>query len=351
MSTPPSNTELDFLRTLSLLYVEDEEDVRSAMSHFLRRRFARIDVATNGREGLELFKANPLDVVITDIKMPVMDGLEMAAEIKAIGRNVPIIVVTAYNETEYFLRAIEIGIDNYVKKPVVPGELIKAVQKSTLVHLQQKQLEKANRQLMESLQSTIGALSRAIEMRDLYTDGHQKRVSQLAVAIAKEMGLAEERITGIRLGGLVHDIGKISVPTELLTMPRRLTPLELELVKRHPQTGADILGGIEFLWPLAQMVLQHHERVDGSGYPQGLRGEEILLEARIIAVADVVDAMASHRPYRPALGLDAAMAELRAERGRRYDAEAVDRCLAVLEREGLEKGAAGWDSPSPERLR
>lgn len=332
MNAVIQNPELDFLRTLSLLYVEDEAEVRDALSHFLRRRFGRIDVAANGSEGLELFKANPQDVVITDIKMPVMDGLEMAAAIKAIGKNVPIILVTAFNDTEYFLRAIEIGVDNYVKKPIVPDDLMKAVVKSTRVHMQQKQLEIAGQRLMDSLHHTIGALSRAIELRDLYTNGHQKRVSQLASAIAGEMGLTEERITGIRLGGLIHDVGKISIPIEILTMPRRLTPLEFELIKVHPRVGADILQGVEFLWPLAEMVLQHHERMDGSGYPQGLQGEEILLEARIIAVADIIDSMAAYRPYRPALGLEAAMDEIISGRGQRYDADVVDACLAVLKR-------------------
>ncbi len=330
-STPDS----ELLRRLTVLYVEDEEEVRNALAHYLRRRFAKVDIAANGQQGWELFKAGRQDVVITDIKMPVMDGLEMAALIKSIVNDVPVIVVTAYNETDYFLRAIEIGIDRYVKKPVIPEDLIGAVIKGTKIHIQQRQLDETNRQLLESMQNTIEALSRAIEKRDPYTDGHQKRVSKLATILAEEMRLPKNQITSIRLGALVHDIGKISVPAELLVMPRRLTPMEHEFVKIHPQAGADIFRDIRFPWPICQMVEQHHERLDGSGYPKGLKGDQILLEARIIAVADVVEAMASHRPYRPARGLEAAISEIKANRNVLYDSDVVDCCLRVLERENF----------------
>lgn len=332
----PSSPDLEFLRSLKLLYVEDEADVREAMAHFLKRRFAKLDVAANGQEGLALFEQGLHDVVVTDIKMPVMDGLSMAAAIKAIMRDVPIIVVTAYNETEFFLRAIELGIDRYVKKPANPNEIIEAIEKSTQVHRQRQQLERANEHLMNTLQATIGALARAIEIRDPYTDGHQKRVSLIAAAIAGEMGLPSGQITGIRLGAMVHDIGKISVPTDLLTVPRQLSPLEFEFLKIHPQAGSDILADLDFPWPIAEMVRQHHERLDGSGYPRGLVNGSILLEARIISVADVFDAMASHRPYRPSLGVAAAVAEFEQHRSLLYDADIVDCFLRLLRRGELD---------------
>jgi putative two-component system response regulator len=324
---------LDFLRTLNALYVEDEEDVRVALSHFLQRRFARVDVAANGLEGLESFRESCHDVVITDVKMPVMDGLQMAEEIKTIRGNVPVIVITAYNDVDYLVKAIEIGIDSYVRKPVNTDRLMEAIARSTQVRQQQRELEKANQQFQDTLHHTIDALSRAIEKRDPYTDGHQKRVSQFAELIAQEMGLDPQVIVGIRLGGMIHDIGKISIPSELLNMPRRLTNLEFELIKLHPQAGADILAEVDFPWPIRQMVLQHHERLDGSGYPNGLKGEDILLEARIIAVADVLEAMANHRPYRPGLGIEAATAEIIAHRGEQYDPDVVDACLRVAARQ------------------
>ncbi len=184
--------------------------------------------------------------------------------------------------------------------------------------------------LERSLEDTIEAISTIVEMRDPYTAGHEKRVSELAVAIAKELGLPDDKVHGIQLGALVHDLGKIQVPAEILSMPRKLSELEFSLIKTHAQAGYNILKDITFPWPIALMVLQHHERMDGSGYPQGLKGDEIVLEARILNVADVVEAMSSHRPYRPGLGIDAALSEIKNGRGKLYDAEVVDACLKIF---------------------
>jgi putative nucleotidyltransferase with HDIG domain len=161
-------------------------------------------------------------------------------------------------------------------------------------------------------------------------------VAELAVAIAGEMGLDESRIQGQSLGSLIHDIGKIYIPAEILNRPGRLSAAEFEMIKSHPQVGYDIIRGVEFPWPVAEMILQHHERLDGSGYPHGLRGDEICAEARILAVADVVEAMSSHRPYRPGLGLPEAVSEIRRGRGARYDAAAVDACLRLIEQKGFQ---------------
>lgn len=337
MTSPITPTDLSFLQTLAVLYVEDEEEVRQAMARFLSRRFAKVDVATNGQEGIELFGKDHYDVVITDIKMPVMDGLTMAGLIKDLSCEVPVIVVTAYNESDFLLRAIDIGIDHYVKKPVDPYDLIQAVQKSMQSHRHQQEMEKANLRLLSTLESVIGALARAIEIRDPYTDGHQKRVSRIADKIAHEMGLPEHQINGIRLGGMIHDIGKISVPVDLLMKPRKLTELEFEFLKMHPRAGADILTEVEFPWPISEMILQHHERIDGSGYPQGLAGEQITLEARIIAVADVLDAMISDRPYRVGCPIDKPIAEFQAHKGTRYDPQVVEACLRLIERGEMSK--------------
>ena len=174
------------------------------------------------------------------------------------------------------------------------------------------------------LEDTVQAIAATLEMRDPYTAGHQRRVADLAAAIGKEMGLPPERIFVLHLAGAVHDIGKISIPAEILSKPGRLSDIEYSLIKQHPQAGYDILKGVDFPWPLAKFVLQHHERLDGSGYPVGLAGEEILQEARIIAVADVVEAMSSHRPYRAGLGLEKALAEIEGGRGILYDSAIVD---------------------------
>jgi putative nucleotidyltransferase with HDIG domain len=190
-------------------------------------------------------------------------------------------------------------------------------------------------QLNQAMQGTVASLARAVERRDPYTAGHQQRVATLAVAIARTMGLSESLIEGLYLGGLIHDIGKIAVPSELLTKPSRLTPIEYQLIQQHTLIGEQIVAGIEFPWPLREMIVQHHERIDGSGYPQGLHGEAMLLESRILAVADVVEAMSSHRPYRAALGMDLALAEIAQGRGTRYDPQVADACTQVIHSSGM----------------
>jgi PAS domain S-box-containing protein len=185
-------------------------------------------------------------------------------------------------------------------------------------------------QLRRAVQTTIQVLVLSVEIKDPYTAGHQRRMTNLARTIATEMGLPPEKIEGLRMAGVIHDIGKITLPTEILSKPTKLSNIEWSLIKEHVQLGYDILKDVESSWPLAEIVLQHHERLDGSGYPRALKGEEILIEARILAVADVVEAMASHRPYRPALGLDAALEEIEKNRGILYDSHAVDTCLRVF---------------------
>lgn len=195
---------------------------------------------------------------------------------------------------------------------------------------------KATDRLVLLLQQSVEALSHTLSQRDPYTAGHQARVSALSVAIAERMGLPADRVEAIRTGALLHDVGKIAIPAEILSKPGRLSPEEFNLVKGHARIGTTIVAKIDFDSAVHAVVGQHHERLDGSGYPQGLRGDAIPLEARIVAVADIVEAMTSHRPYRPALGIAAAEAEIRALRGHKLDAAAVDTCLAVIA-DGLEK--------------
>ncbi|MDO8990943.1 MAG: response regulator [Sideroxyarcus sp.] len=334
MKTESTETQIDteFLKTLSVLYVEDDEEIRELLSRFLRRWVGTLHTAVNGEEGAQAFHEYHPDVVVTDIKMPVMDGLEMASAIKSTSREVPIIVITAYSERDYFIRAIEIGVDQYVTKPVNTDILLQAIHKSARHRFHKRDMEKAEKLVIDSLEQTIGVLSRAIEMRDPYTDGHQKRVALLATAIAEEMNMPPSIITGIRLGSLVHDVGKIRVPSEILSCPRKLSKTEMDIIRTHLEAGYEILEGATFPWPVARMVVEHHERMDGSGYPKGLKGEEICMEARIIGVADVVEAMTSYRPYRPALGIDAAVEEIRKGRGTLYDPQVVDCCIHVLEK-------------------
>jgi GAF domain-containing protein len=187
--------------------------------------------------------------------------------------------------------------------------------------------------LRHSLEDALRAIAYTVEMRDPYTAGHERRVGLLAVAIAQEMGLAEEKIHGIHLAASVHDLGKIQIPAEILSKPGRLSDIEFMLIKTHPQAGYDILKDVEFPWPIADIVRQHHERLDGTGYPQGLKDGEILLESRIMAVADVVEAMASHRPYRAALGIEVALREIERGKGSAYDPPVADACLKLFREE------------------
>ncbi len=184
--------------------------------------------------------------------------------------------------------------------------------------------------LHRSMEGVVRALSFAVEVRDPYTSAHQRRVGALAGAISRELGFTEEQVVQIQVAGLLHDVGKISVPSEIMTRPGKLTTAEMAIIRTHPEIGFNMLRGIEFDSPVALVALQHHERLDGSGYPQGLRDNEIIKESRIMAVADVVEAMASHRPYRPALGIEPALDEILCNRARLYDADCVDACFRVF---------------------
>jgi PAS domain S-box-containing protein/putative nucleotidyltransferase with HDIG domain len=206
----------------------------------------------------------------------------------------------------------------------------------TVQRIAEEKLRQTVKKLRKITGATIQAMAQTVEVRDPYTAGHQKRVANLARAIALHMGLSSEQVDGIRMAGLIHDIGKISVPAEILSKPGVLTDLEFAFMKTHPQVGHDILKEIEFPWDIAGPVLQHHERLDGSGYPQGLVGGDILLASRILAVADVVEAMASHRPYRPSIGLEKALDEISGKKGTLYDRQVVDACLTLFAEKNFE---------------
>lgn len=195
--------------------------------------------------------------------------------------------------------------------------------------------EAVDRRWRESLEATVAAIASIVELRDPYTAGHQQRTAALAAAIGREMKLSVSQIHGLYLAGVIHDVGKIGIPIEILNKPGQITKTESELIQAHVRSGYEIIKGIDFPWPIAQIVLQHHERMDGSGYPNGTKGDEILIEARILAVADAIEAMQSHRPYRVALGLDAALAEIEKGKGRLFDATAVDACVRLFRQKGF----------------
>jgi HD-GYP domain-containing protein (c-di-GMP phosphodiesterase class II) len=200
----------------------------------------------------------------------------------------------------------------------------------------QRYLSNIVEQLRNALGETVRAIASIVETRDPYTAGHQRHVSELALAIATEMNLSNDQIEGLRISAVLHDIGKISIPAEILSKPGKLADIEFSLIKTHPQAGYDILNGIEFPWPVARTVMEHHERINGSGYPQNLKGDHIIIEARILAVADVVDAMASYRPYRAAMGINAALEEIENNKGILYDKDVADVCLKLFREKGYQ---------------
>jgi len=202
--------------------------------------------------------------------------------------------------------------------------------------LAEEKLQRSYAKLQKNLDETVHAMSLTAEKRDPYTAGHQKRTTELALALAGEMGLSEHQIKGVQMAGLIHDMGKISIPAEILSKPGKLNEVEIQLVRRHPQAAFEILKKIDFPWPVDLIVLQHHEKMDCSGYPQGLAGEEILLEARILCVADVVESIDSHRPYRPGLGIDKALEEISKNRGILYDQDVVDACLRLFKEKNFQ---------------
>jgi PAS domain S-box-containing protein/putative nucleotidyltransferase with HDIG domain len=229
---------------------------------------------------------------------------------------------------------VEIGINarsaEFLGRPALVGMLQDISEKKR----HESEIHRSLERLRSTLMQTVEVAMRLGEMRDPYTAGHQRRVAELAVAIGAELGLDASRIEGLRVAGYLHDIGKMTVPTEILVKPTHLAPAELALVREHSRAGFEAIKGVDFPWPVAQVALQHHERMDGSGYPQGLAGEQILFEARIMAVADVVEAMSSHRPYRAARGIESALEEIEAGRATLFDPSVVDACLRLFREKG-----------------
>ena len=330
-------------RQTRVLVVDDDQFALRSIAKVLEGESYQVATAASGSEAIDLLKQDSFDLILADLKMPGIDGLEVLRQTREIAPQAVVLIFTGYASLESAIEALREGAYDYLVKPCSTDELRLKIEKGLesvrLAEERQRAEEKLRRsyeKLQRALEGTVHTLVAAIEMRDPYTAGHQRRVTQLACAIAHEMGLPEERVEGIRMAGLIHDIGKMNIPAEILSKPGLLSDLEYSLIKNHAQVGHDVLKEMDFPWPLAQIVLQHHERMDGSGYPQGLAGEDIILEARILAVTDVVEAMASQRPYRPSVGLDKALEEISQNRSVLYDPEVVDACLKLFAEERFE---------------
>ncbi len=276
------------------------------------------------------------DLILSDYSMPGFDGMAALKLAQEYAPEMPFIIVTGSVSEDVAAECMKAGAWDYIIKQHIrrlgPAVVSALDKKQTLITKSKAEDEReaAYRALDKALTDSIAAMSKIVEIRDPYTAGHQTRVADLSVAIARELKLPEERVKYIRIAALIHDIGKIYIPSDILSKPGKLRDMEWQLIKIHAQGSYDILKTIEFPWPIAQIAWQHHERLDGSGYPQGLDGDHILLEAKILAVADVVEAMSSYRPYRPALGIEKALDEISRNRGVLYDPNIVDACLKLF---------------------
>ncbi|MCX7092719.1 MAG: response regulator [Methylobacter sp.] len=323
-----------------ILAVDDTPAALKLLTELLQAEGYEVRSAINGELALHSAISNPPELILLDVRMPVMDGFEVCRRLKAQPetRDVPIIFVSALSETNDKVNGFELGAVDFVTKPYQREELLMRVQTHLEITRLRNRLEslvdERTNELRSSMLAFVTAIASTVEMRDPYTAGHQRRTAHLASAIAKELQLPDYLIEGLNLASVVHDIGKIKIPAEILCKPGRLDELEFGLIKRHPETGYEILKSIDFPWPIAKIVLQHHERLDHSGYPYGLTGDEILFEAKILSVADVVEAMSSHRPYRAGLGVEAALNEIMRHRGVLYDASVVDACLILFKEKG-----------------
>ena len=322
---------------LNALVVDDSPDDAVLLVRELRRGGYDVEpgFAANRQEVGDAV-ARSWDVVVIDHHLPGFSGLEAIELVRRADPDVPVIVVSGVVGEEAAVAAMRAGAQDFIVKDNL-ARFLPAVERE----LKEAAVRRRARRADDTLQSTIDLLERTVdgairtlaflaETRDPYTAGHQRRVTELAEAIAGLLRVNGDRRRLIVASGTLHDLGKTAIPAEILTKPGRLTEAEFELIRVHPRTGYDILAGIEFPWPVADVVLQHHERLDGSGYPGGLVAGQISIEARILAVADVVEAMSSHRPYRPALGLDVALDEVERHRGVLYDADVADACAGLF---------------------
>lgn len=297
-------------------------------------RGERIDFVN--KRGAEIFGYSPEEMT----GRPIQD-LIVAADLTRIENHIHRMLAGAVQSVrdEFGVRrkdGVEIMIGAHAALSELQGDrvILGIMQDITEVARSRDTINEYAERLERTVIGTLDMIGRVIELRDPYTAGHESRVGELAAAIGAEMGLDEARQRGLRIAGAVHDVGKISVPSEILTRPGKLSPTEYQLVMQHAQSGFDILKAVDFPWPVAEVARQHHERLDGSGYPNGLQGDAIILEARIVAVADVVESMAAHRPYRAGLGIDRALAEIEAHAGTKYDADAVAACLRLFRVQG-----------------
>ena len=326
---------------LSLLYVEDEKTIQLKMGQYLKKFFGFVEVANDGLEGLKAFKKQKFDIVITDLSMPKMDGLDMVAKIQEINQNQAILITTAHSESSYLMGAIKAHIDGYIIKPfdydTLNFELFKISEKiykyreneDYKKHLQEKLIEQAN-ELNDNYEKTIYSMVELIEQRDTYTAGHSKRVAYYCELIAKQMGYSDKECKRIHQAGILHDIGKIETPDSVLLNPKILSEIEYKLIQEHVSVGYKLLSNIPMFKSLASIIYAHHEKYDGTGYPNGLKGDEIDMLSHIMILADAFDAMTTNRIYKGRKTINEAMKELVLLSGKQFHPDVVKSAVVAL---------------------
>jgi len=334
-----------------VLVVDDERSIRVTLQEFLLREGYEVCTAENAISAMEMLQDDEYDVVVTDIILPRMSGIALIEQIRERSKTTQVILITGEPSVDTAVKAVQAGANDYIAKPISKDVLLRSVRHAMQVkfindekkrrenerHQHQKDLERLADERIQSLRKAsegmISLLTSIVETRDPYAAGHQSRVGNLSAAIAQRLGLDPKTVEQIRITGYIHDVGKIAVPAEILAKPGPLNVLEMEQIRSHPFYGYELIKNTNLLPMIGSAVYQHHERYDGSGYPNGLKGEEIVPEAQILMVADTVEAMLSQRPYRPKHSLACTIQELRNKSGVLYDPRIARECIALLQDE------------------
>ena len=346
------NNELHLLKIIAqeytLLYVEDEELLRKSTEKYLKKFFLKVDVAEDGEAGLKLYEKNHYDLVVTDILMPKLDGIEMLRKIKQINYEQETIIISAYSESSYFTEAIMLDVSGYILKPIdfnqMNRTLFRSVSKLSVkreneeykTNLEMMVKQRTHEKLLlegekySNFEKTLQSLVHMVEGRDTYTGGHSQRVADYCRSIAKDMGFSNDECMLIYRAGILHDIGKITTPDAVLLKPGKLTPLEYKLIQEHVKVSCDLLTDIPMYHEMAEIICYHHEHFDGTGYPNGLKGDDIPILSHIMIVADAFDAMTTNRIYKARMDVDTAIKELHLLSSKQFHPDVVNTAAKTL---------------------
>jgi len=337
---------------MKILIVDDEIGMQKTLSLFLQHEGYEVLSVSTAQDALQALRTHEYDLVVTDIIMPNMSGIDLLEWIRKEALNTQIIIMTGEPTVGTAIQAVQNGAIDYLTKPILKDVFLKSIRNSqrirqltvdrNLLEVENQTYQKGLEEIVEkqtsalrrSTKSIIQLLSQVVEFRDPYTAGHQRRVGNLAAEIARKMQLEDEKVETIRVIGYIHDIGKIVIPAEILCKPGELSQIERSLLKTHSQSGYEMIQKTDLPEVIATTIYEHHERMDGSGYPRGIKGARICIEAKIMMVADVVEAMQSHRPYRPSLGQRAALKEIEKNENNKFDPLVVRVCLDLFRKDG-----------------